>query len=227
MTLIQQIQDWFKREGSFIEGTTLLMQTGTNTSQFQRYFSAPFVPGNIDAKLKSSLSAIVRNAPEFVQTTTICDNPIKKDVTAPAQVVQPVLPKKEPEQIVELRQQAKKIHKQHSHTHAKMCVVDTDEERLKCATEMMTKIIPALDAKYDAIRAWKETGELPGKASIVDEFKRGVEAMRRLNTLKSRVSRLKKLIKNTDTSKVDKQRYEQEIALKEVEILEIERQIEC
>ena len=230
MSLVQQIQNWFARDGSFIEGTTLLMQTGAITSRFQRYFSAPYVPDEIERQLKASLVAYldihandipireaqpvekVKKPVGMSENRTIVQNPDIPDL-------------EEPIQILALRQEARKLHKRQAMLHGQLSVVASDGERYELAKEIMEEVIPNLDRIYDTIRAWQKTGELPTAAKSDDGFRRGVELMKRLNSLKPRISRLKALLKKTNLDPKERQKYEKELREKELEVVEIEKKV--
>ena len=230
MALVKQIQNWFAKNGSFIEGTTLLMQTGANTARFQRYFSAPYVPEPVERQLRTLLTAyldIHANDLPVEDAQAVETAPEASKMTENRTNVQnSVIPNlEEPLQILALRQEARKLHKRQAMLHGQLSVVATDGERYELAKEIMEEVIPNLDRIYDTIRAWEKTGDLPTAAKSDDGFRRGVELMKRLNSLKPRISRLKSLLKKTSPDPDERQKYEKELKEKELEVLEIEEQI--
>lgn len=81
------------------------------------------------------------------------------------------------------------LHKEHSHHHALLVAATTDAQRAEHAAAIMQRIIPALDAEYDRTRIGATTDEPPrrGVAGSAD-------LLRRLQVVRVRLSKLKKLI---------------------------------
>lgn len=127
--------------------------------------------------------------------------------------------KKEPDVIKSLRKAAKNLHKEHAHHHTLMQQSDDTDERFLHADKIMRTIIPQLDENYDSIRAYHNTGVVPedneAETSLAAE-----EVKKVYQSLKPRVSRLKRKIKNA-RSKEEKEKYKQEYDLKTEEIKRI------
>lgn len=108
--------------------------------------------------------------------------------------------------------QVVELSKQHSHYHAKMVETDDDDTRGECAVQIMENIIPEIDRLCDLIRSGAEVDAAP----IAAEKK--PDALRQLLSLRSRVSKLPKMIASAKTSK-EKAKYEQELETKKAQIL--------
>lgn len=89
------------------------------------------------------------------------------------------------------------LHKEHAHVHALMVAATTDEERAEHARDIMERIIPALDAEYDRLRAAQSPGDFksPGDSEAVPVVAPKPAAdFKKLQSLRSRISTLRKKI---------------------------------
>lgn len=221
------ILQWFADDCPFRKGVEIYRQVGgvTPISYFERYQQARFLPDAVDNRLqyllRSALETLRDEEDVSITKTTQADG-----VSEFATIVQKTdIP--EPISIQQLRQEAKGIHKRHSFIHAQMVMADSDEKRYECAKEIMLDIIPALDALYDRIRAWQETGELPAVAApSKDRDEYVITKMLRRNSLKSRLSRLGSLLKKTTLSDGERAKYQKELLEKEVELKGIEEEFD-
>jgi hypothetical protein len=233
MSLLKKIEKWFEKDGNFIAGTGLLMLAGEDTTYFQTFFQYDYLPIKVEEELKNRLIGWMAMQPEeeLSENTENHDHRTNSknglhagdDELFPVDA-SPPLAKDEPAEIKGLREQAKALHKEQAYWHACLAAVTDDEARLECAQKIMIDVIPALDAKYDAIREWESTGEVPGQAARDDDFKRGVDMMKRLANLKSRVSRLKGMLKK-ELEAGERGKYDKEFMEKEIEIKGIEKEI--
>lgn len=223
MKIAQKIQRWFREEGSYIEGVSLLSQCGVNCWKYQQYFQNDYLPAGMMEQLQADLTPFALAAAPIIPENI--DETIGENSSENSANNEKEEQKAEPDEILLLRAQARQLHKRQSYLHAKLSLVSSDEDRLAAALEIMTDVIPKLDAKYDAIREWQATGKLPGEAKVKSDFQRGVEAVRRLNSLNSRISRLKGRLKKFDLTVRERQDFEQELADKELEKAEIEGEI--
>lgn len=123
---------------------------------------------------------------------------------------------------------AKRWHKEHAHVHALMVSATTDEERAKYASDIMQRIIPALDAEYDHLRTLEQ--ELQGmeeenKAAPTRPILNTTDAsaFKKLQSVRSRISTLrKKIAAEKDPDKRAKLERELELKIAERERLENE-----
>ena len=113
--------------------------------------------------------------------------------------------------------QVVELSKQHSHYHAKMVETDDDDTRGECAVQIMENIIPEIDRLCDLIRSGAEVDAAPRAKE------KKPDALRQLLSLRSRVSKLPKMIASAKTSK-KKQEYEEELETKKAKIAELETQ---
>jgi len=114
----------------------------------------------------------------------------------------------------------RRLHKRHSHHHAFLISATTDAERAEHARTIMLDIIPALDAEYDRLRSTPPPSPL-GEGKGVGLNAPGVEEIRRLQTLRVRLSNLKKLIPAAPTIE-RRQQLETEQAEKQAEAARLE-----
>lgn len=213
MNLSELIHEWIHSEGSFIEGIRLLHLTGRPVAHFEAQLERPYV----DPSQKQALAQQLR---QYLQL-----NPPSKIIP-----VQPdEMPVEEPAAIQDLRRQAIPFHKRYSHLKAQLYQMSvetnkySDPDRYEIAREIMEGVLPKTDAIYDQIRAWEETGELPPERN--DELVRQtVEKMQRIQSLRPRISRLKKLLAGK-LSVEKRRRYEVELLAKEVEVRYLEEEL--
>ncbi len=202
MILSQQIQNWFDTDGSFIDGVSLLERTGYDTKRLRHYTSVTYPPLAVTQRLEKALS-------DYLELHPIEDS--KKKLPAK---------KEEPPSIVAIRQKAIRIHKLHANAHSEMRIAALREDKrsaYQLANTIMQEYIPTLDSIYDVIRKWEATGELPPPVAVNDVVKDTVKKMQRIASLKSRISRLPKLIGVAkDDSK--KQKIEKELVAKKSEL---------
>lgn len=119
---------------------------------------------------------------------------------------------------------AVKLHKEHSHLHALLIAAKTDRERGTIARKIMEEIIPALDREYDRLRAGisdtddrAEIHPAPGMNELA--------LIRRQNSLRARVSKLRNQLIPTAPNLARKQELEKELAAKLDELDGINRQL--
>lgn len=218
MELRQKIEDWLLGGCLYFEGVALYrwVQHGSYPVQyFEGYEGAKFIPEEIEKRLKYALVSALEKLPirrtETTQPTAVSLQPL---AISPS-------PLAEPETILQLREQAKSLHKTHALIHARMVDAIADEDRFAFASQIMEDIVPSLDAIYDKIRAWQDTGELP-PATIANRDRYIIEKMLRRNSLKSRISRLTamltKKMPDQEKMKLEKELLEKEVELKEIEV---------
>lgn len=124
---------------------------------------------------------------------------------------------------------ARTLHKEHAHVHALMVAATTDEERLKYACDIMLRIMPALDAEYDRLRAEASPNVRPAETADDEAIGRPIlnntdaRAFKKLQSVRSRISTLrKKIAAEKDPGKKAKWEHELEAKIAERERLENE-----
>lgn len=114
-----------------------------------------------------------------------------------------------------LREAALLLHRRHSAAHALMAAATTPREtRATLAREIMTEIIPALDAIYDRLRAGHT--DLPPQRDEAEQR----SDLKRLLSLRSRVSTIRKHLQTADGER--RTQLEKELAAKQEAIKKIE-----
>lgn len=244
-----ELRRWFVRGCSYHSGIELLNKVGVPA-----YITAIFLKhrGKPSKRLETALYSILDNVDCFslqAKMNWLCfdlsmferekqtDNILKED--SPPVLVENVTEENteqdteekentiEPGEILELRQEAKNLHKRQSYLHSLMCEAaknNRKKEAYQLARELMEEVIPRLDAIYNQIREWKETGIVPNPPSP-DGFKKGVELMKRRESLRTRILKLKKLLSSKLEERI-RQRYENEILDKIKELKELEEVLE-
>lgn len=216
MRMHKKIRKYFADGCPFAVGVSLYLSVGGTYafSYFQNYLSAAWVPEAVDMSLRGALI-------EWLEANIEADADNTEEEETEEKTANVFEPKKdEPEEITEIRIRAKIGHKQHSDAKGKLNGMAAefadryaDAERLEVVQQIMRTIVPDLDVKYDGIREWEKTGELPTKNvnSVVFET---VKKMQRVTSLRSAVSRLPKLIAQSTDAAMKKKR---EGALREKE----------
>lgn len=120
----------------------------------------------------------------------------------------------DPEEIISLKNSAKKLHKQEALLHAQLCRSRSSTVRYDLAIKICTVIGPELDDLYDQIKRYNTTGSIPIQARKIEHVSDVKELYDKMNSLKSRLSRLKKLIPVANGDKLIKLQKEEIIKLK-------------
>jgi len=217
--LSNQIQAWFKNGKPYSQGVALYRQTGGAYSvvMFERYIGARYIPKNILQRLSMVLS-------KYLQTNPLVDQaPLPRDQNDTTRTIVQYVPNKkiEPSEITQLREKAKLLHKRHAFLHAQLSILESDEERYEVAKEIMEEVIPTLDSIYDQIRVFEKEGKLP----IPEKEKRAVDLLNKRNSLRSRISRLKSILKKDDLESTKKTKYQKELLAKEILLQKIENEL--
>jgi hypothetical protein len=184
--------------------------------RFFSHFQSTFVAANVLAQLEAQIRANLSQLPSkrlYVATPP----PIRSVKTTPAQVENTPVP------ISRLKERARKLHKRQSMLHAQLSVLETEMERYEVAKEIMEDVIPSLDKIYEGLRKYEETGELPPIQPEDNVIREIVSKHNKMLTLRTRLSTLKRLIKNSDGAK--RQKYEKEMLSKELEIEELKKEL--
>jgi hypothetical protein len=110
--------------------------------------------------------------------------------------------------ITALRERAIGLHKQRSDLKGRLLLMSLDEpdrftdgERYEVAASIMGANVQELDSIYDALREYEQTGTepaLPADRSSQQHYERGVQDMRSIATLRSRISRLRRQLRELE-----------------------------
>lgn len=119
-----------------------------------------------------------------------------------------------------LHQLAKTLHKEHSHYHALLVSAETDEARAELAAKIMA-ITSRLDTVYADLREGKTSTPDLIAAAAANDGKNGADALRKLQSLRSRVSQLRKMV-GAPKYAAKKEAYELELKEKLAEIAKLE-----
>jgi hypothetical protein len=84
----------------------------------------------------------------------------------------------------------------------------------------MSEVIPEIDKLYEKIRDWKETGDVP--VVVTADVQRAIQMMKKRESLKPRISRLRKWVDSNSVAESKKKAYRVELLEKEGELREIE-----
>jgi hypothetical protein len=222
MMLIQQIEEYLEdnESYSFTRGLELYEKAGPGPSwhflKGFKYDRSP--PDEVSEKLNEELRILL-------EVLTEAGAP-QMGAGSPSEILPATVRSAEPEQIKRLKEEQKKLLKQRDKIHAEMCLIAKQRESKKRqkelfqrASELMSRIIPRLNRIYDALEAFKESGEIPA-----DEKASGVKLSKKLNSKRSSLSRFRRLQrKNKDHLKA--QYYEQKILTIQNEIETLEEEI--
>jgi hypothetical protein len=130
-------------------------------------------------------------------------------------------PLSDPAEIIKIKLEAKALHKEESALHFKLCKSTSVAVRYDLAKKII-EVGYKLDGIYNSIRDYNKSGIIP--ISVVQKPEDMKDLFNKLNSLKSRVSRLKKIISNTMES-LDVKKYEAEMRIKTHLIKEINQKI--
>lgn len=224
MTLLQH---WEASGQDFTEGVRLLIQHGGRqhlTAQaFQRLQRiaefAQVVGINIVFKQGYALSQIPapnelpdQETPQPVTITTSADpDPVGISVAV-------AYPQSAPTAVTS--DLAKHLHKQHAHHHALMVAATTNEDRAEHAAEILS-LNRRLDAEYDRLRKGESATDLPTDMPPPRAEETTLRTLRKLASLRTRVSRLKKKLIPAANGK-RRADLEKELQQKQAEIQAIE-----
>lgn len=219
-----QIRDWFKKGCPFVGGVALYQQIQSPYSLglFLPYLKAKYVPADVMAKLKYALEVHYKS----IKTESQPSPPVSAPQSPPVQNTfnLPTTKQEEPPEVRQLRHSAAPIHKKHGLTFYKLQTADTDESRYELALQIQKEILPALDKIYNQIRAYEKKGIIPTSFPNQNIIRDTVKKMQKLNTLNSRISKLKRLLKG-DLNDPKKQSYEKELLEKELLITKLRAEL--
>lgn len=120
----------------------------------------------------------------------------------------------DPDVIKRLKAQAKSLHKEEAHLHQLLCASNSIEKRHEIALKICKSIGPALDNIYSKIKEYNRTGNIPDQNSLIRMDKKSMTD--KMNSIKSRISRLQKLVKTDGSSKYHIELKEKEQLLNEI-----------
>lgn len=208
----KQIREWMNHSGSFVAGMKLCAQVNPKVHhRLATWLGKPLVP--IEAKQ------------QLVQAL----RPYAAPAGGEGRGAPGKSPAEEPEAVRRLREEGRLKLKEYDQykTHLRYMTVSpdvTDADRYVVARHIMEVIIPAADAIYDRIRAYEQRGEVP---TIADSelVQQTVEKMQRIQSLRPRISRLKKFLEKDDLDELQRRKYELELLEKEQELDTIESEL--
>lgn len=154
------------------------------------------VVGTVEADVKSNTKFTVENTakPTVEQSTETSTEQSTVNSTSPLPSGEGLGVGSNPESLTS--DTAKALHKRQSHLHALLTAATTDAERARISKEIMEDIAPALDVEYDRLRALKsgavtEPPPAAEPASAPSLTKGNAADFKKLQSVRSRISRLK------------------------------------
>lgn len=219
-----QIRDWFKKGCPFVGGVALYQQIQTPYSLglFLPYLKAKYVPADVMAKLKHALEVHYKSIKTEDQPAP--STPAPKAPPVQNTFTPPSTKREEPPEVRQLRHSAIPVHKLHGLTFYKLQTADTDEARYELALQIQKEILPALDKVYNQIRAYEKDGTIPTALPNQDIIRDTVKKMQKLNTLNSRISKLKRFLKG-ELPANKKLSYEKELLEKELNLTKLKAEL--
>lgn len=211
--IIQEVREFLETDGPWSEGIRLARLLDLPAG---RTYSTLSISTLQFQELRKQLSEALEfldqgeAAQAFPDRETISDKGGRREIPAPKQVIK------------KLKEQAKALHKKQSMLHGQLSVVKTDEERYEIARQIMEEVIPDLDRLYDEIREIEQTGEVIAVHARRD-FYQGIELEKKRHSIRSSISRFKRLLREQPGDPVKEQEYRKKILLKEKELAELER----
>ena len=181
-------------------------------SGFQKQLNKPWITAYWSDKLINELKLFNTGCTKEELSTTN-NHPTRTTVYA--------ITDTDPEEIKRLKSEAKRLHKLEANTHAQLCRSRSEKVRYDLAYKLCVTIGPELDDIYKKIKEYNTTGKVPVQIQTVDKIEDVTALFNRLNSLRSRESRLKKLINNPDPVKSNKYRKELKDKQKEIDEIKI------
>lgn len=217
MKLQTEVKNWIESNGHFGAGIAFLLGIGKSEVYIRLvpYLGGFFVPAQAKEELKYVLT-------KWLETQPPLEN-VQEEFVEVEETAKVVTKKEEPQSVFLLREDAKRLHKRHSFVNANLHQADSDEKRFELAREIMEDIIPKLDNIYDQIRDYHKSGTLP-EVPTTNVVKETVEKMQRLQSIRSRISRLKGFLEGKLNDK-KKEEYTTELLSKEKEAMGIEKEL--
>lgn len=179
---------------------------------FQKQINKPWIIGYWPEKLLSALKIYYRENPEVIMVP----EPTKEH-QLPEKKASWHITSSDPEEIIFLKNSAKKLHKEEALLHAQLCRSRSQDVRYNLALKICSIIGPELDRLYGEIKKYNATGVIPITAKKVEKIADVNDLYNKLNSLNSRISRLKKLIPNSSGEKLEKYQKEEIIKLQLIE----------
>lgn len=209
------IKTWYASGRRFSDGCALLLQLGGSLDgleRWQHHVAAPPYPSDL---LEKRLLAL-RHKAEAVPDSGESDTPARdvgfRGTPAAAQ---------EPEIIQQLRAQGAILLKERAAVHGQMCGSHDERFRANCAHRIMSDLQPRIDETYAILKRWENSGELPVVASeSIRIEERG--AWKKINTLRSRISRIRGKLKAGVQDADYEKRLRAELAEKEAELQKLD-----
>ena len=186
--LVEKIEAFLRADSfSFSRGLELLESIYGRTGQLSKYKYAPFVPNTAREDLKKQLA-------EAIRLLSSTDKPAEDLLEDIADQVDQV-----PLKIRQAKTAQKRIYKRSSFVHAAMVQEAFGEARqeklFQYAKEMMEDIQPQINHYSNIITTYKKTGVIVGQSSL--EADKAVELTKRINSLRSSISRYRRLLRDS------------------------------
>lgn len=207
------IRSWLDDNGNFQSGLAMLREVNPKAfRQFASWEKKPVIPAEVKQKLRVALTPYA--APADVPGTV-------------AKVKKPAA--EEPEAVRRLRQEGVMKLKEYSDMKTRLAMMVqgfsrySDEDRYEIASLMMEDLLPQIDAIYDKIRSYDESGILPSMSDS-EIVQSTVRKMLKIQSLRPAISRLQKRLQE-ETDLVEKRKLELSLDEKRLELKQIEDEL--
>lgn len=215
MVLAREIAAWIESEGSFLSGFDLYIRSGGGVleRELRQYAQQAYITEEQWSTLVTALNEKLADA-GYAETKS---KPVRKE--------------EEPDAVVALRRQLRILKKRESSLHGQMKALAFQpqphvhkQELHALAKEMMYEVQPQLDDVWAQIKAWEDEGVLPvpGAQQIIDET---VNKMRRHESMRQRMSQLKRMLAKDDLPADKRAKYETEQKDKAAAMAAIENEL--
>lgn len=201
--IFMTIKEWIDNNGSYRDGIALMHELGIINESLSDMLYRPFIPKSAKEELQKLLTPYVGQQP----------------MTPP-----PNSAKVEPPYISSLRKKAVLLLKKRDQARSQLKVAETDEQRYELAKNLMDELIPSIDETYGYIKQYEKEGVVPN-VQEEDIIQQTVKKMLKLQSLKPRISRLKKMLSGVLTEK-ERQTYEKELLDKELLVQQIRAELQ-
>lgn len=201
--LVAEIETFLRSNNRpFSYGLELYERAFGNKGNLSKYKYASFIPGNAKTELRAGLAKALK----FLSATysTKAAEEIRQNFKDQAEEIPP--------KISQARKELKRIYKRSSFIHGAMvqeALAEARQDKLFAyAKEMMEEIQPEINRFSEMINTYKKSGRLIGYSSL--EADKAVELIKRINSLRSSISRYKRL-RRAENDKLKQMYYERKI----------------
>lgn len=217
--MVEQLRQYLSGKGYFNWGVQLLRQLGHDRDELkvlESYTQKPFAPQSIETQV----NLLIQRYFEQLSNSENRPNP-------PNNAPESYIPSSEPTVISALRAESKQLQNDRRAIHLGISEKDRLEERYQKAIHIR-QLTKRIDKIWLMIDAYELDGSVPIEGVVKERsaVQEAVNLSSKVNSLRPRISKLKKLIEDKSTPLSKKERYKAEQASKEAELKDILKKLQ-